>query len=231
MKAIVYTRFSPRRKADESESCEVQEAYCEQYCITKGHEITHVFHDPDVSGSDEYREKLWQAINALSKGSVLVVYKRDRLARNVFLSEQIIRAVEKKGGSIEAVSGDVTGNTPEALMIRQVLASIAEYERRIIGIRTSHAMRFHQSNGRRMGSACPYGWKPDPEDKARMIVATEEVEIIAELKHLQCLGDGMGYSALTRYLNKNKPECSRTGTWNAKTVRKILLREERGVKV
>ena len=159
MNAIIYTRFSPRKNANESESCEVQLAYCEQYCSQHGYTIGQIFHDPDVSGADEYREKLWLAINTLKKGDVLIVYKRDRLARNLFLSEQINRTVVQRGATIEAVSGDIPGNTPETQLIRQILASIAEYERRLIGIRTSHAMRYHQSKGRRMGVACPYGWE------------------------------------------------------------------------
>ena len=226
MNAIIYTRFSPRRNSDDSESCDVQLAYCEQYCSTKGHSVTQVFHDPDVSGADEYREKLWLAINAIEKGMVLIVYKRDRLARNVFLSEQINRAVEKKGGTIEAVSGDVIGNTPEAQMIRQVLASIAEYERRIIGIRTSHAMRYHQSHGRRMGAACPYGWKDNPDEPGMMVESEEERAIIQEMMSMRSTGEG--YRAITKWLNENRFEYSRTGTWNAKTVRKVILREQQG---
>jgi site-specific DNA recombinase len=222
MKAIVYTRFSPRRNADESESCEVQLAYCEQYCAQKGHEIAEIIHDPDVSGADEYRENLWQAINGLGKGWVLIVHKRDRLARNVFLSEQIIRAVDKKGATIEAVSGDVTGNGPEHVMIRQVLASISEYERKIIGIRTSHAMRYHQANGRRMGVECPYGWRDAPEP-GRMVESDSERSVIAEMRGK--FDEGWGYTKIANWLNANRRDMARHGRWNVKTVRKILLRE------
>ena len=224
MNAIIYTRFSPRKNANESESCEVQLAYCEQYCAQHGYTIGQIFHDPDVSGADEYREKLWLAINTLKKGDVLLVYKRDRLARNLFLSEQINRTVEQRGGTIEAVSGDIPGNTPETQLIRQILASIAEYERRLIGIRTSHAMRYHQNNGRRMGVACPYGWEDDPCEKGMMIPCERELEVIQEMKDLQA--DDKNYHEITRWLNANRKQVARHGKWNVKTVRKILLRED-----
>ena len=66
-------------------------------------------------------------------------------------------------------------------MIRQVLASISEYERKIIGIRTSHAMRFHQKNGRRMGAACPYGWQDDAERPGLMVPSKSERELISAI--------------------------------------------------
>lgn len=219
--AIIYTRFSPRANADKCESCEVQRDYCEKYAAAHGMEIAAVFDDPDVSGADEYREKLWQAIEALPKGGVLLVYKRDRLARNVYLSEQINRAVEKKGATIEAVTGDVQGNSAETVMIRQVLAAIAEYERKMIASRTRHAMRFHQSQGRRMGSECPYGWMPDPADAKRMLPCQRELAVVEEIRAKHA--EGMAYHAIMTWLNKERRELARHGAWNAKTVRKICL--------
>lgn len=218
-KAIIYTRFSPRRNADESESCEVQRSYCERYAAQNGMEVAAVYDDPDVSGADEFREKLWQAIEALPKGGVLLVYKRDRLARNVYLSEQINRAVERKGATIEAVTGDVKGDSAETTMIRQVLAAIAEYERKMIAARTRHAMRFHMANGRRMGAECPYGWMPDPADSARMLPNHAEREMIDLIQSLR--REGVAYNAITTRLNHDHADLARHGKWNTKTIRKI----------
>ena len=222
-KAVIYTRFSPRANADKCESCEVQRDYCEKYAKERGYEIAACFDDPDVSGADEFREKLWQAIEALPKGGVLLVYKRDRLARNVYLSEQINRAVMKRGASIEAVTGDVKGDSDEAVMIRQILSVIAEYERKMIASRTRHAMRFHQSQGRRMGSECPYGWMPDPEDAKRRLPCQRERDVIDEIRHMH--REGMAYHAIMTWLNANRREYARHGAWNAKTVRKLCLNE------
>jgi len=221
-KAIIYTRFSPRRNADESESCEVQEGICRRYADERGHETGRVFKDKDISGKDEYREKLWQAIESLTRGGVLIVFKRDRLARNVYLAEQINRAVESRGATIEAVSGDVAGNGPEQVMMRQVLASIAEYDRKMIALRTSHAMRQHQRNGKRMGRYAPYGFRIDPDDNTRLEpVAVEQhaIELIRDL-----VADGENPHAITQTLNKILPEASRGVVWRSKLVTKIIGR-------
>lgn len=218
-RALVYTRFSPRPNAATCESCEVQRAYCEQYAAQKGLEIVRYFDDPDRSGSDEFREVLWAAIDALKKGDVLLVYKRDRLARNVYLSEQINRCVAKKGATISAVSGDVEGDTPEAVMIRQVLAVIGEYERKLIAMRTRAAMLHYMREGRKMGGRLPYGKRLDPNDPARMIDDAEECAVIARIVALR-----KGGAKLREIVAALPPETARTGRWHYEQVRRVLKR-------
>jgi len=222
VKAIIYTRFSPRKNADECESCELQAAHCEQFAHKKGWTVSQIVNDKSISGADEFRPNLWKAIETLGKGDVLIVYKRDRLARNVYLSEQINRSVEKRGGKIVAVSGDIEGEGFEVVLIRQVLASIAEYERKQIGQRTHHAMQQHQRNGRRMGRYAPYGWSIDPDNPKRMIACPDEAEAVARIVELRAAG--MPISMITETLNNEMPEVNRQGEWKPITVAKILKR-------
>jgi len=218
---VIYSRFSPRRNAAESESCETQEAYARKYVAERSYTVAGVFEDKAVSGADEYRPTLWAAIEALERGSVLVVYKLDRLARNVYLAECIRRAVEAKHGTIEAVQGDVEGNGAEHVMIRQVLAAIAEYERKIIAQRTKWAMLHHQKQGRRMGRYAPYGWRIDPNDSTRL----EPVHV--EQEAIECIGilhgDGKRPAEIVRELNKSEYK-PRGVKWSQKTVSKIIER-------
>jgi len=222
MQAVIYTRFSPRRNAETSESCETQEAICHNHASRKGYEVVLVVHDRDVSGKDEYRENLWQAIEATPKGGILLVMKRDRLARNVYLSEQINRAVASRGATIEAVAGDVEGDSDEAVMIRQVLASIAEYERKLIARRTSFAMRQHQRTGRRMGRYSPYGWTLNPEDPT--IMDRDPIEQVAIERIIELATEGKTPYAVARAMNEEMPEAARGASWNARTIRKIVER-------
>lgn len=202
-RAIIYTRFSPRRNAAECESCAVQASCCAAYAERQGWVLGRRIDDEDASGADEYRPRLWEAIEALGRGDVLLVYKRDRLARNVYLAEQINRAVEKRGASIAAVSGDVEGNGPEVRMIRQVLAAIAEYERKLIAARTSHAMRAHMERGRRMGGKVPLGWRVDPSDASRMVPDEAGRAMWATIELLA--GHGASVRAVAAALDERHP--------------------------
>ena len=223
-KAIIYTRFSPRRNAAESESCEVQRDLCRKYADGNGLVVMECFDDPDVSGADEFRAKLWQAIEALPRDGVLLVYKRDRLARNVYLSEQINRAVKAKGAVIQAVSGDVAGDSAEHVMIRQIVAAMAEYERKLIAQRTSHAMRRHQNEGRRMGRFPPYGWEIDESDGTRMVPCLREREALKRLYEMS--DEGLDALAIAQRMNAELPGLSRgSRKWTTKAVKAILKRE------
>jgi len=223
-KAIIYTRFSPRRNAETSESCETQEGMCALHASQHNYEVAGVYHDKDVSGKDEYREVLWQAIEALGRGDILLVFKRDRLARNVYLAEQINRAVATRGATIEAIAGDVEGDSDEAVMIRQVLASIAEYERKMIGRRTSYAMRQHQRNGKRMGRYAPYGYRIDPADSTRL--EPEPLEQVAVERIRELADEGKTAYAIAKIMTEEMPEAARARQWNVRTVDKIVERAQ-----
>ena len=58
---VVYTRFSPRRNAEESVSCETQEDQCYEYARDRGWDIHSMHRDEAVSG------KNGPAINRLSE--------------------------------------------------------------------------------------------------------------------------------------------------------------------
>lgn len=237
-RAIIYTRYSPRKKRKDSagreqkcESCEIQGGICHGYARQQGYKVVKVFHDRDKSGKDEYRKKLWQAIEMLRRGDVLLVFKRDRLARNVYLAEQISRMVAKKGATIEAVSGDVEGNGPEQILARQILASVYEYERKNIGLRTSYAMLQHQKDGKRMGRYPPYGYRflypQNPEDPTTLTPVPSEMEAVNEMRRLR--EKGLGYSRIAEELNRTLPDACRGQKWHGKVVMKTLnrLQEDR----
>lgn len=223
MNAVIYTRFSPRKNAATCESCETQERQCREYARQKGLGVSGVYADPDVSGADEFRPTLWQAITALKKGDTLLVYRRDRLARNVYLAESINRAVAKKGGIITAVQGDIEGDGPEQTLVRQIVAAMAEYERKLIAKRVKFAMLTHQKAGKRMSAIPPYGWTTDPDDPSRLILDDAEQKGLATIKALR--SKQMGYTAIATELNRlGVPTKSKKGKWYAETVRHILAR-------
>ena len=197
---VIYTRFSPRPDAADSESCDFQRAKCYEFAAQKGWAIRAAFDDPDRSGADEYREQLWNAVKSLKKGDALLVYKRDRIARDVYLMCYVERAVKRVGASVVAVSGDVEGESPEAQMVRIVVAAMSEYERKMIKQRTRDAMRTYQKAGRRMSAKLPYGWRIDPENPQRLIRDPEETANVRMA--LKMNSEGKSWGEIADSLNK-----------------------------
>jgi len=219
--AIIYARFSPRRNAETSDSNEIQKAYCEQHAHDKKYTVAGFHEDKALSGSDADRPALWAALEQLEKGSVLLVYKLDRLARNVYLMELIKQAVKTCGARIEAVEGDVEGDTAESVLIRQILSSISEYERKIIALRTKFAMQQHQRNGKRMGRFPPYGFQIDPEDNTMLIPVELEQKAIVRIWAMKA--EGYETMQIARKMNHEKLHKTRNGNrWARKQIDKIL---------
>jgi DNA invertase Pin-like site-specific DNA recombinase len=226
MKAVIYTRFSPRRNAEESESCETQEALCRTYAASKSWPVSEkVFADKDMSGSDADRPGLHDAIEALNRGDVLLVYKRDRLARDVLIAELTRRRVAVVGATIVAVSGDVTGddNDPSVVFSRQIMDAVAELERKQIAIRTSDAMKTLQRKGRRMGRWAPYGYALSDEDPNQLVEYEPEQAAIRRIRELRD-NLGLGVPAIVRVLNNEMPTVARGTKWRQLTVGKIVAR-------
>ncbi len=234
-KGIIYTRFSPRRNADESESIEAQFDFCRKWCKQNNVEIVGEFADRALSGGDEERPELWAAIAALERGYVLVVYRLDRLARSVYLSDIIERSINKKKASFLSISGEGTwSDSDEDWLVRKILQTLAEYERKVIGARTKAAMLRHQANGKLMGSIPRYGFMLDRADKRRILKSPYEQVVINQIKRLHKKGLSLRQIASELADLKYKPrKVKRTfrgksvsvkGKWNPQTIRLILKR-------
>ena len=227
MNVCIYTRFSPRPDATTSESCEYQRALCQEHASKQGWRVSAVFDDPDRSGADGCREKLDAAIRELKKGDVLLVYKWDRIARDLMLALQYERQIEQKGARVVALTGDVPGDNPHAQFTRHILMAVAELERKMISERTRNAMRQHQRNGRRMSAprCIPYGWAVDPSDSRRMVADERERRIIAEI--VANRKGGLSYREIAGLLNGDPETQARCGHWSVKVVRAVYLRAVR----
>src|ERR1041384_3833730 len=94
---MVRARIYIRRSDDEQStwSPEAQEREDRRWCADKGHEIVGVYIDDDLSGKREDRTRFQQLLNdaKADPGSIVVVHKFDRLARD---TEVLLRVVYKE---------------------------------------------------------------------------------------------------------------------------------------
>jgi len=219
MNAHIYCRFSERPNS-ESKSNEMQLAICLEYCKDKGYKVAGSYSDAMKSGADPARPGLANALHAMKKGDVLVAWKHDRLARDAYISEVINRQVAKKKGRVECVTGGCNGNSPEQVLLRQFLASFAEYERKLISARTSASMKHHQAAGRRMGckEKTPYGTKADG---AMLIPDAHELEAIALAKKLRTKGLTLRDIAAVLEEQGYKPKGKQ---WYPSSIKKLLIK-------
>lgn len=235
-RAILYLRFSPRPDAATSESNEVQEHYCKEYCERLGYATSEddTHSDEATEGDDEDRPGLWAAVAATKRGCVLVVHKADRLARSVYLDEYVRRQIKRQGGRVEVVEGTPNGDTPADTLVRQIMAAVAQFEKKIIAARTKSSMLRHQKTGRAMGSVPPYGQQRGPdvvvtgrdgEQITRRTWVVNEAERVVIERIATLRAEGANYSAIARRLNQAEIPCRGREAWDATTIRRICRRE------
>lgn len=158
-KAVGYLRVSTD---EQTLGPEAQRAALERWCTQHGVTLVAVFVDQGVSGGADLdkRPALLAAVAALKEygAGVLLVAKRDRLARDTMLAAMVERLVEREGATISTADGTGEGGTPEAVLMRRIVDAFAEYERLLIKARTKAALAVKRSRGERIG-AVPFGYR------------------------------------------------------------------------
>ena len=163
VKAIVYSRFSPRPNAADSDSIQVQQDKCRSYCEATSMDILAFYADQAMSGkSMDNRPDLLRAIqHAKDEKAVLVVYSLSRLARNTSDTLRIAEELQQAGAGLALLDLQVSTTTPAGKMMLTMLAAFATFEREVISQRTSDSMLFKSSQGKRVGRYARYGWNLD----------------------------------------------------------------------
>src|SRR5579872_1928442 len=101
----------------------------------------------------EDRPGLLVALSALSRhgAGLLLIAKRDRLARDAAVAAFIERAVRKAGACVISADGVGNGETPADQFMRTILDGAAQFERALIRQRTKDAAAAKQGRGERAG--------------------------------------------------------------------------------
>jgi len=93
------------------------------------------------------------ALEALEHGDVraLVVAKLDRLSRSMLDFTAVMARAQKQGWALVALDCAVDTTTPAGEAMANVLATFAQFERRLISQRTKEALAIKRAQGVRLG--------------------------------------------------------------------------------
>lgn len=159
---------------------EVQEQAIRQYTKDSDVRLIAIARDEGQSGSNglDTRLGLADALTRLEAGEaeMLVVYRLDRLARDLILQETTIERLKVSGVRVVSVTEpDVDSDDHTRVLVRQVLGAIAQYERAVIRARMAAGRAAKRSAGGYAGGRPPFGWKAtggalveDPDEQAAL---------------------------------------------------------------
>ncbi|MBS1724173.1 MAG: recombinase family protein [Armatimonadetes bacterium] len=164
---VGYLRVSTDKQADSGAGIETQRCSIERECERRGWILAEVVTDNGHSGKSLDRPGLNEARSALAAGGYdgLVCAKLDRLSRSVKDFCELVEEARRQGWAMSVLDCQVDTSTPVGEMVANVLASFAQFERRMISQRTKDALAVKRAQGIRLGRP------PTASSRAEEIVA------------------------------------------------------------
>ena len=150
-RALGYTRVSTEQQADSGAGLDAQRAAITTEADRQGWSLE-VLTDAGLSGATMNRPALADVLARLDRGEadILLASKLDRVSRSVRDFAELLDRARRRGwrvvlldlGDTSSASGEMTAN---------IIASAAQYERRLIGIRTREGLAAKRAQGVRLG--------------------------------------------------------------------------------
>jgi DNA invertase Pin-like site-specific DNA recombinase len=153
VQVIAYVRVSSEEQADSRAGLEAQRAAIQAECARRGWQIVEVVEDAGYSAKDLKRPGVRAALEQLERRRAhgLVVAKLDRLSRSMLDFTAVMAKAQKEGWALVALDCAVDTTTPAGEAMAHVLATFAQFERRLIGQRTREALAVKKKQGVRLG--------------------------------------------------------------------------------
>lgn len=162
--------------------------------------------DEGFSAKNLSRPGIAQALDMLSSGeaSVLVVSKLDRLSRSLLDFAMLMERARSEGWQLVVLDLALDTTTASGELMASVMACFAQYERRLIGARTSAALQQLKRQGKRLG-------------RPRTLAAEVTARIVA------ARGEGKTLADIAEGLNRDSVATARGGArWYPSTVKAVL---------
>lgn len=143
---IGYMRVS---KIDGSQTTDLQR----DGLLAAGVSPTHLYED-HASGKIEDRPGLMNCLKALREGDTLVVWKLDRLGRDLHHLINTVHDLTERGVGLKVLTGHgaaIDTTTAAGKLVFGIFAALAEFERELISERTRAGLASARARGRKGG--------------------------------------------------------------------------------
>jgi DNA invertase Pin-like site-specific DNA recombinase len=148
MKVVGYIRVSTEDQAREGVSLAAQRAKIQAYALVKDWSVVEVIPD-EVTAKHLTRPGLQRVLALVERGQVgaVIVYKLDRLTRSVKDLNSLVERFDKKRVALVSLQESLDATTATGRLMMNLLASVSQWEREVIGERTRDAMQHLKASG------------------------------------------------------------------------------------
>jgi len=226
-KIIGYCRVSTDNQKDEG-TIDLQRQALRAYAEQKGFELVNIFEDEGVSGGLENRPALADMFSFLEDKKnkdidAILIYKLDRLARDLYIQEHLIKKLESLSkGIISTKEPDLASDDPMRKAFRQFMGIVAELEKAFITMRLS-AGRISKIKIKKKyaGGGVALGYNTKDKD---LIIDKKQAETVRRIFKMKRNGHKSLWG-IARELNAESIPTARGGKWYAGTVKYMLANQ------
>lgn len=136
---IGYARVSTIEQNEASQLDALNSASCERIFVEK------------CSGKSKVRPELDSMIDTLRKGDIVVVQRLDRLGRSLKDLIELLDGFKQQGVQFISLNENIDTTTAIGELAFHMIASIAQFERRLISERTKAGLDAARARGRKGG--------------------------------------------------------------------------------
>jgi DNA invertase Pin-like site-specific DNA recombinase len=208
MRVLGYVRVSTSEQASSGAGLEAQRRSILVECERRGWHLVGTIEDAGYSARDLRRPGIQEALRALERGeaSALVVAKLDRLSRSMLDFSKVMAKATREHWALVALDVAVDTSTPSGEAMANMLATFAQFERRLISQRTKEALAVKKASGVRLG-------RPPTLPQA----------VVRRIQRQRARGDSL--RKIADDLNQERVPTAQGGAqWHAATIRYVLLR-------
>lgn len=201
-KCVIYIRVSSERQV-QGYSLEGQKRYLKEWAEFEGMTVSEIYVEPGKSGkSISGREVFQQMLEDISTGRVdidyVLVFKLSRFGRNAKDILNSLTYIKRYGVNLICKEDGLDSSTAMGRMMITILGAVAEMERENILVQTMLGREEKAKQGGWNGGFAPYGY----ELVDGKLEIKEDEAVIVKLIFDKFVNDGIGYSTIAGYLNR-----------------------------
>jgi len=224
-KAVGYARVSTEEQVKEGLSLGHQKAKIQQYAELHNLELIKNIVDEGKSGKDLNREGINEILSLIKDQKInhIIVYKMDRLTRNVADLLYLIREVfQPNKVEFHSLCERVDTETAMGKFFLLIMGGISEMERDLISERTKAVLRYKIQKLEYVGSPA-LGYLASTGDNKFLGIDEREQDTVKRIFYLKRYKH-LSLGKIAKELNENDVKTKRGGKWYSGTIKLILDR-------
>lgn len=174
-----YARVSTDEQKKFGYSIQAQCDEIERWCKSTDNQLIKLYIDEGYSASTMNRPQLKEMLNNLRDLDIIVFTRLDRLSRNVFEANTMLKLLDQHNVAMKAIcEDDIDTSTANGLFIFNLKVNLAQHELDKGSERIKAVFDFKIKAGQPVTGSLPYGYKIDNSANTKRIIKDEETEHI-----------------------------------------------------